>query len=157
MKLFARLSPLACFGTAAALVWLGAGPAQSQNPTMKANFGSARLSSGFTPDPHRVAVVSGGATQTNLGGVRAWVSNAPDYKLTYEAGSLPLIIRVDAPGDTTLLVNTPDGRWVADDDSGGSLNPKIVFNNPQSGRYDIWIGTVPKRNEKGTLIISELR
>ncbi|MBN9521750.1 peptidase S1 [bacterium] len=151
------MSTLACFGAAVALVWFGAGPVQSQNPSLKANFGAVRLSSGFTPDPYKVAVVSGGATRTDLGGVRTWVSNAPDFKLTYDAGSLPLVIRVDAPGDTTLLVNTPDGRWVADDDSGGSLNPKVVFNNPQSGRYDIWVGTVTKKNEKGTLVISEVR
>ena len=71
-----------------------------------------------------------------------FIARAPDVRLTYNAGSLPLIISVAARADTTLVVNGPDGRWYCDDDSGDApLNPMVRFNDPADGRYEIWIGT----------------
>ncbi len=144
--------------TATALLWLGGGRAESQDVTLAPTFGTANLRAGFNPDPFRVPdVISGGAIQTEKGGISAWISRAPDYRLNYTAGNFPLTIKFVGTGDTTLLVNTPDGKWVADDDSDGNLNPRLTFLNPRNGQYDIWVGTVPKKNEKGTLIITELK
>jgi hypothetical protein len=153
-----RLCPLACFGVSAVLVALAAGPAASQNPNLDPNFGSARLKVGFTPDPHRVKVASGGVVQTELGGVKAWVSNAPDFRLHYTAGDLPLTFKVEADSDTTLLVNTPDGKWLANDDADGTLNPRITIEKPLSGRYEVWVGSVSRGAAiPGTLLITERR
>ena len=56
--------------------------------------------------------------------------------------SLPLIISVASSADTTLVVNAPDGSFYCDDDGGvNGSNPSVRFNNPQSGRYEIWVGT----------------
>ena len=146
---------LGCLGLSAALLSSTA-TVRSQDPSLGATYGSVRLQAGFTPDPYTVGVTSGGNIQTNLGGVRAWVANAPDFKLNYTAGSLPLIFRAESRGDATLLINGPDGRWYANDDSNG-LNPQIRFNNPQSGRYDIWVGSIPRDGTRATLFISEIR
>jgi hypothetical protein len=54
------------------------------------------------------------------------------------------------------LINTPNGRWYCDDDSGGSLNPKVQITNPQSGRYDVWVGTYGDDMVQSTLKVSEL-
>ena len=144
--------------TAAALVCVGGDRAASQDVSKAPTFGSARLKAGFEPDPFKVPdVISGGDIQTDKGGLQAWISNAPDYRLNYTAGEFKLTIKFVGTGDTTLLINTPDGKWVADDDSDGNLNPRITFATPKSGQYDIWVGTVPKKNEKGTLIITELK
>ena len=149
---------LGCLGLSAVLLPLGAGRVESQDVSLAPTYGTANLRAGFTPDPYRVNnVVSGGAIQTSKGGIDAWVARAPDFRLNYTAGALPLTVRFVGTGDTTLLINTPDGRWVADDDSDGNLNPRVTFNSPRSGQYDIWVGTVPKRNERGTLMITELR
>ena len=56
-----------------------------------------------------------------------------------------------------MLINLPDGTWIADDDSGGNLNPLLKFAKPQSGRYDIWVGTIGKENASAKLIITELK
>jgi serine protease Do len=142
--------------TAAALTCFGGDRAASQDVSKAPTFGSARLKAGFEPDPFKVPdVISGGAIQTDKGGIEAWISSAPDYRLNYTAGEFKLTIKFVGTGDTTLLINTPDGKWVADDDSDGDLNPRVTFNNPKSGQYDIWVGTIPKKNEKGTLIITE--
>jgi len=117
-------------------------PAQDFNATP--NYGTINLRTGFQPDPNVVRVQSGG----NLDASRldstcaGFITSAPDVRLVYTAGDLPLIISVASRSDTTLVVNGPDGRWYCDDDGGvNGLNPAIRFNHPASGRYEIWVGT----------------
>lgn len=128
--------------------------------SLPANFGSANLRSGFTPDPYRVNIVSGGAyrASTVRSGCAGWVSGAPDFELRYTAGSLPLILSAASSSDTTILVNDPNGNWHCDDDGGNAgLNPALTFHNPASGTYDIWIGSYRQgNNANASLSISEL-
>ena len=129
---------------AVATVALATVPAAAQDPSGASLNGQTTLTSGFTPDPHVVNVVAGGTI--NASGVGSncagFVAANPDYKVNYTAGSLPLIISVASSADTTLVINGPDGRWYCDDDGGvNGANPSIRFNNPQSGRYDIFVGT----------------
>ena len=51
----------------------------------------------------------------------------------------------------------PDGSWLCDDDSGDGLSPLLTLVNPESGIYDIWVGSVlsPFGYTDGTLVISE--
>lgn len=126
-----------------------------------AAFGSASLRAGFSPDPYRVNIVSGGAfrASTVRNGCAGWVAGAPDFELNYQAGSsLPLIVSASSSSDTTLLINDPNGNWHCDDDGGNSgLNPALTFHNPQSGTYDIWIGSYSQGdNANASLSISEL-
>lgn len=118
--------------------------AQPLNPSAPANYGEVTLNSGFDNDPRVVTLRAGGDINANTAGSRCsgFVTAAPDYKLNYNAGSLPLIISVAADSDTTLVINGPDGRWYCDDDGGvNGSNPAVRFNNAQSGRYDIYVGT----------------
>jgi hypothetical protein len=134
-------------------------------------FGSVSLRTGFTPDPYVVEVLVGGELSANsaLSGqnigqagdrrCRGNIAEAPDFRLQYEAGDfLPLIFRVDADFDTTLVVNGPDGTWYCDDDSGPGTQAEMRWENPQSGQYDIWVGAYSSsRNyEPAVLEISEL-
>lgn len=142
--------------TAAVLTAIGGDRATSQDVNLPPTFGSKSLKAGFEPDPFRVPnVITGGNIETDKGGVTAWVSKAPDFRLNYAAGEFKLTIKFASSGDTTLLINTPDGKWVADDDSDGDDNPRVTFDNPKSGQYDIWVGSFEKKNEKGVLIITE--
>jgi hypothetical protein len=147
---------LACALIALAL----AAPAAGQDYNADPNFGTLGLASGFTPDPRVVAVRSGGEIDaaTISRSCTGFISNAPDVRLNYEAGSLPLIISVAAEADTTLIVNGPDGSWYCDDDGGETgLNPMVRFNPPASGQYDIWIGTYASASlQPARLYVSEL-
>jgi hypothetical protein len=120
-------------------------PASAQNFNADPNYGTVSLRSGYTPDPHVVSVRSGGSIDAARlsSDCRGMISNAPDVRLNYSAGSsFPLILSVDSSADTTLVVNGPDGSWYCDDDGGSrGLNPSIRFNRPMSGRYEIWVGT----------------
>ena len=131
--------------------------ADTQDPNGKATFGSKELKAGFVPDPFEKELVAGGPIQTKLGGVTAWVSNDPDFRLVYTAGAFPLTIYAESKADTTLLINLPDGTWIADDDSGGNLNPLVKIAKPKSGRYEIWVGSFNKELPKAVLKITELK
>lgn len=147
---------------AAVIAVATAGVAAAQNYGLQPAYGTVNLNAGFTPDPVNVNVLSGGridAQQAISGSCRGFIADAPDVRLNYRAGtSLPLIISVNSSADTTLVVNGPDGQWYCDDDGGNAgLNPSLRFGSPQSGQYDIWIGTYGNAsNQQATLSISEL-
>ncbi len=142
---------------ATAALMLVAPAAHAQDASATATYGSVRLDSGFTPDPHSVSLTAGGSIDASTIGspCTGSIARAPDYELTYSAGSLPLYIFATASTDTTLVVNGPDGLWYCDDDSNGGTNPQVTFNNPRSGTYDIWVGTFGGGTASATLNISE--
>ena len=85
------------------------------------------------------------------------IANAPDIRVVYSSGSLPLIISANSEFDVTLVVNAPDGAWYCDDDSGEGVNPSVRFNKPMSGRYEIWVGTYSGSDYRPAVVdISEL-
>jgi hypothetical protein len=128
--------------------------------SLPSNYGSAQLSAGFIPDPHNVPLQAGGDVEVYEAvgqNCRGYATSAPDYDITYEAGSFDLYISASSDGDATLIVNAPDGSWWCDDDSAGDLNPGLRFDEPQSGRYDIWVGTYSEGPPQDAVLhISEL-
>lgn len=134
-------------------------PASSQDLSQSPSGGQVALDSGFTPDPYQVNIVAGGSVNASrLGnGCTGMIANAPDFRLIYSAGSLPLSIRAigEVGSDTALVINTPNGDWVCDDDSFGDLDPKVVFRRPQSGQYDIWVASVSGTPADTVLQITE--
>jgi len=151
-RLFVYLLSLLAVGS---VLGVGQARAQAPDPNATPNFGSVTLKLGFIPDPFTKTLTAGGSIKTKLGGVNAHVGKAPDFRLHYTAGNSPLRIYVESKGDTTLLVNLPNGTWIANDDGGAGKNPQITFAKPQSGRYDIWVGTFGTNVENATLKISE--
>lgn len=115
-----------------------------QDPALSPNFGTADLVAGFLPDPQLVELAAGGELYAgdidfNCSG---YVSEAPDYRLNYEADIQGLGIYTNADFDSTLLINTPAGEWLCNDDHYNleNLNAGYYFDNPQSGEYNIWVG-----------------
>lgn len=125
------------------LATLLAGSASAQNASLNPNSGQVELRAGFSPDPYTVSVVAGGSLDGNRlpGACTGWISDAPDFRVTYSAGSLPLAFRTVSEADTTLIINGPNGDWACDDDSFGDGDAQVVFQKPASGVYDVWIGT----------------
>jgi hypothetical protein len=123
------------------------------------NFGTIDLSAGFEPDPVAYRITAGGTHNIERCGGSGWagfVTVRPDFDLNWYGNSSQMTIAVEVPGaDAVLLVNAPDGTWYYSDDYRGS-NPAITFNNPQTGLYDIWIGTYDgSRRNPGRLIFTE--
>jgi hypothetical protein len=130
--------------------------------TLPSNFGSTDLAAGFSPDPFTAELVSGGPIDASyLGeGCRGYATAASDYDVTYEAGDQDLLrfyFVADDVEDTTLIINAPDGSWHCNDDAPDTIDPMLDFDNPESGRYDIWIGSYESGAEAaGTLYVTEL-
>lgn len=122
-------------------------------------FGSVNLRAGFTPDPYRTTVTSGGSISARslFNNCTGWVADNIDFVVYYSAGSFNLTISATSQADTTLIVQAPDGRWYCDDDSGPGLNPSITIGNPNSGRYAVWVGSYRQGEyARATLSVSEL-
>ena len=143
----------------AALLFAGsADSAIAQDYSLDPAFGATSLSAGFSPDPHTVGLTAGGEIDVGavVAGCAGFVANPPDYRLNYSAGSFALYLSAMSDDDVTLVVNGPDRRWYCDDDSAGNLNPGVIFSNPLSGQYDIWVGTYGGGYPPATLRISEI-
>jgi hypothetical protein len=123
---------------------------------LAAEFGTVQLGSGFAPDPHQVSLTAGGDLDLSVDDCSyGYVSQAPSYELTYSGSSnADLHFYVRAADDTTLLINTPNGSWVCDDDSLGDSNPQLTIADAASGVYDIWVGTYSGQRSSATLYIS---
>lgn len=127
----------------------------AQNISATPTFETLKLTAGFSPDPQVFRFSAGGSDEVTRGGCTMHIhSGAPDFDLNYRAGTLPLTISATAEADLMLLVNTPDGRWHCDDDSGEGVDPSITFSSPQSGNYNIWVGTYSESS--GALPAAEL-
>lgn len=141
---------------------LGASVAAAQNWQGSPTYGSVQLASGFTPDPHHVNLTAGGpinSGQTLGSNCPGYIADNPDFDLYWTAGSgaLPLVISADSQVDTTLVVRTPSGQWLCEDDGGfNGMNPGLRIDHPETGLYDIWVGTYSPGNAAAVLSISEL-
>ncbi|MGP1274596.1 MAG: hypothetical protein ACQRW7_04165 [Caulobacterales bacterium] len=141
MKYIVSMSVLAAaIGAPAAL-------AQSEAQASAPRHGTETLQAGFADDPRTFRVQAGGALPASrIGGedCRGHVTQAPTFSLTYEdAGDVfDLMVSAASEADTTLMVRTPSGAFLCDDDGGASgFNPGVTAESPQSGQYDIWVGT----------------
>jgi len=130
---------------AAAALPLAALPAAAQDPHLDPTFGTIHLNSPYAPDPYVIDLTAGGELDASTAldpSCVGTIANAPDIRINYDAGSgVPLIISATSRVDTTLAVNAPDGQWYCNDDGPNGVNPSIRFNNPMSGRYEIYVGT----------------
>lgn len=135
------------------------GSAASIDMSSAATFGEIILRSGFTPDPHQIEMTAGGNIQAAQidSSCTGFIAASPDYEVTYrDAGSYPLSFTFNGRGDTTLMINAPDGSWHCDDDSAGNNNPRVVFRDAMDGVYDVWVGSYGSDMIGGTLSISEV-
>ncbi len=128
--------------------------------TANGNYGEANLSAGFTPDPYSVGMTSGGNVNVSYLGssCSGFATTSPDLRINYGGGgsSLLRIYFVGSNGDATMIVNDPYGNFYCVDDSFGTVNPTIDFNNPAGGTYDVWIGSYAANTSlSGTLYITQ--
>ncbi len=132
--------------------------ASSQDITAEPNFGSLSLDERFRPDPQTVSVTSGGSVEILISGCRyGYVSSAPDVDVYYTTSrDSHLYFYVVGDGDTTLLVNTPSGDWVCDDDSYGDDDPIVVMRYAPGGLYNVWVGSYSSDFHDATLFVSEI-
>ena len=117
-------------------------------PGLPPLFGQVDLVTNFQPDPHEVQLEAGGphvgtySDQRTGNRCQGHFSGDPNFRLNFTSGDLgfPLQFFVTSGADTVLLVQTPDGTYHCNDDFAG-LNPRIRFDTPTTGAYNIYVGT----------------
>jgi hypothetical protein len=128
------------FGSLGTIVIGGTHP--KLDPQAAPQYGEANLANGFSPDPFGIGTSAGGPVDVSyLGGsCSGFAATAPTLRINYvSGGSLLRIYFVGANGDPAMVLRDPFGNFYCVDDSFGTVNPTIDFNNPAGGGYDIWI------------------
>ena len=128
--------------------------------TASPNYGEANLSAGFSPDPYSVGMTSGGPVDVSYLGssCSGFATSAPDLRINFGGGGAALLrlYFVGSNGDATMVINDPYGNFYCVDDSFGTVNPTIDFNNPAGGSYDIWVGSYAANTFiSGTFYVTE--
>jgi hypothetical protein len=102
----------------------------------------ATVAPGFMPDPQVLSGTAGGTMQASQmsPNCRGWVTPTPNHILTTAGNFAGLRLVGSAAQDTTLVVRTPAGTFLCDDDGGGNFNPVIQGPAP-AGTYQIWVGS----------------
>lgn len=94
--------------------------------------------------------LSGCSALEGLGYVRA----QPDFSLNYTRTTpMDLRIRATSTCDTALLANDFYQEWHYSDDVNGQ-DPELVLANPETGRIDIWVATLPQEPCDATVTLS---
>ena len=137
--------------------------AAAQDPFSSPSFGEVSLVSGFEPDPHTVSIYAGGSVELSVSRLVdcvGFVSDAPDYRVIYDSDNQQrsLSFYAESESDTVLLVNDPNGEWYCNDDYSDELGlaSGLDFSAPQSGVYDIWVGSYEDEFSSATLYVTEL-
>ncbi len=138
--------------------------AAAQDVSQPPRFGAVTLESGFTPDPNTNAITAGGRDDVSglANGCSGFIrGDRPDYQVSFSAGSFRLGVFARSDVDTTLVINDPDGRWHCNDDHStfGGVNPGLIFDDPVSGRYDVWVGlfSADGEDQPAELLVTEGR
>ena len=95
------------------------------------------------PDPHIVSGTSGGPLQASqIAGAhcRGFITQQPDHIFVAQGGYSMLKIMAASTQDTTLIVRTPSGQFICDDDGGEGTNP-LIQGQFGAGTYQIWVGS----------------
>ena len=72
-----------------------------------------------------------------------FIARDSSYALRYAAVPGARDLRFDVWSgtvDTTLVIRTPSGKWLCNDDH-ADLYPSVLVGNPESGTYHVWVGT----------------
>lgn len=123
----------------------GAGPSGATAAT-PSNFGTVTLGTGFQPDPHVVTGTSGTTAESAVDAsgwdpsCRGHVTEAPDHIFVAQNDFAALRVLVRGQnGDTTLIIQKPDGSYMCNDDAEG--RDPVVVGNFTAGAYKIWVGS----------------
>lgn len=114
--------------------------AQSIRPGAAPLWGSTTIDTTLSRDPLALDGLARGAVSLASAGAgcRGFAEPAPSFVVTARAAVRFLAIMVNADYDTTLLVRTPDGHVLCNDDTDGQ-RPRLEISST-AGVIEIWVG-----------------
>lgn len=103
------------------------------------------LQAGFALDPTFISVNAGGEVDASLlnPACRGFINRQPVVTINWSGEAEFVRTFFVSDSDPTLVVLTPDGHIVCNDDANRLvLDPAVQISNPVSGTYRIWIGSI---------------
>ncbi len=100
------------------------------------------IASPLSPDPMLFSGVAGGPTAASAlnPNCNGHVALVPNHTLSVVSPMPSLRILAHADGDTTLVVQLSDGRFVCNDDGEG-VDPIVDLENVPVGQHNVYVGT----------------
>ena len=121
-------------------------------------FLTINTEAGFPLDPFLVSVQAGGPiTATTLSeDCAGYISEAPVVTANYQGEADLLKVFFYSDHNTTLVVETPDGDYLCNDDTSTLLlDPTIAITQPVPGAYNVWVGnSTPRGLAAGFLVFT---
>ncbi len=112
--------------------------------SVEASLFTLDLAAGFPLDPTFMSVNAGGAVPASLLGAECsgFVNEVPVVTVNWSGQADFVEVFFVSNDDPTLVVLTPDGQVLCNDDAGDHLlDPVVEINNPVEGAYRIWTGS----------------
>jgi S1-C subfamily serine protease len=126
-------------------------------------FGTISLSENFTPDPYRISIRAGGEyrisnTQNLDPACTGYIDpNEPSVNIRLSASfNNEIEIYLDSNQiSSSLLIIDPSGNWHCSNYEfiEGSSNPIIKLENPSTGLYRIWAGTMNRSDSERPAVL----
>ena len=116
---------------------------------VEASLFTIDLAAGFPLDPTFMSVNAGGAIPADLlgPGCTGYVNTKPVVTLNWTGAADILKMFFVSNDDPTLVVLTPDGQALCNDDANAQLlDPVVQISNPMTGTYRIWAGSYTEGN-----------
>jgi hypothetical protein len=132
---------------------------QVTHPEAPSHYTSVALAAGWQPDPITVEGTAGGGVGagSQSRGCTGWITSNPSHLVQLQTPLPFLRIAVSSSSDTTLVIRTPDGRFLCADDSGLDVNPHIDQSDAAPGDYAVWVGSYARGGSAAyTMSITEL-
>jgi hypothetical protein len=110
---------------------------------------SINATAGFPLDPFIVSLQGGGPVDASTLAVecKGHVTKNPTVSVDYKGKADMLKVFFYSDGDPILIVRTPDGKVLCNDNTNTVLlDPTVTLPKPGPGRYDIWVGSALARD-----------
>ncbi|WGV28030.1 hypothetical protein [Halotia branconii] len=111
---------------------------------------SIQINSKLQSDPLVLKGKSGGSVQSDCGNI----PDAPSQIIQVKESLPYLRLTVDSPGQPTMLIDGPGGRFCVLADQYSETKPELS-GYWQEGKYSLYIGELSKRQYNYTLSISQ--
>ena len=143
---------------AAALAQTDTSPAPgTENPEPSAYL-TLDMQAGFALDPFLVSLNGGGELDASTldPACVGYINDRPVMTADWEGAVDFLRIFFYSDSDSTLVIQRPDGSYLcADDADENVLDAEVVADQPQRGKYNIWVGSYePNQLIPGLLVIT---
>lgn len=128
---------------------LGIAAPQSSAQAVGPAFISINPEAGLPLDPFILSLQAGGPIEasTVAKGCTGYITKNPVVTIDYKGKADLLKMFFYSDGDPVLVIQTPEGKFVCNDNTNAALlDPLVMLTKPAAGRYAIWLGSAMARD-----------